>query len=36
LVLIGIAWFRMPLIWVLGVLGPVSIALTWWRRRAHG
>jgi chromate transporter len=36
LVLIAIAWFRMPLLWVLAVLGPVSIALTWWRRRAHG
>ncbi len=36
LVLIAIAWFRMPLLWVLAMLGPVSIALTWWRRRAHG
>lgn len=33
LVLVGIAWFRLPLFWVLAVLGPVSVGLTFWRRR---
>ncbi|MBF9047325.1 chromate transporter [Rhodobacterales bacterium LSUCC0031] len=36
MVLIAIAWLRLPLIWVLTFLGPVSVALTWWRRRGHG
>lgn len=36
LVLLGIAWLRIPLFWVLAVLGPVSVALTWWLRRRDG
>jgi chromate transporter len=36
LVLGGIAWLRLPLFWVLIVLGPISLALTWWRMQRHG
>jgi len=36
LVVAGIAWARVPLFWVLITLGPMSIALTWWRMRRHG
>jgi chromate transporter len=30
---VAIAMFRMPLLWVLAVLAPVSIALAWWMMR---
>jgi chromate transporter len=30
---IAIGWFRWPLLWVLLVLVPASIALAWWVRR---
>lgn len=36
LVLVGIAWFRVPLVWVLLVLGPIAIWLTWLRMGRHG
>jgi len=25
--------FRLPLLWVMGVLVPISIAFAWWERR---
>ena len=30
---VGIALLRAPLLWVLAVLCPLSIAIAWWRRR---
>ena len=36
LVLAGIAWARIPLFWVLASLGPVSVALTWYRMQRNG
>jgi chromate transporter len=35
-VVIAVAGFRVPLVWVLLTLGPVSLALTWWRMLRHG
>ena len=29
---VGIALFRVPLLWLLAVLCPLSIAIAWWRR----
>lgn len=35
-VIAAVAWARLPLIWVILGLGPVSLALTWWRMRGDG
>ncbi len=36
LVIGAVVWFRLPLVWVIVVLGPVSIGLTLWQMRDHG
>lgn len=36
IVIAAVAWARLPLLWVILCLAPVSLALTWWRMRDHG
>ncbi|MEQ8365174.1 MAG: chromate transporter [Roseicyclus sp.] len=36
LVLLAVAWARVPLIWVVLGFAPVSLALTWWWMRRYG
>lgn len=36
LVVVAVAWMRLPLVWVIATLAPLSLALTWWRMRRHG
>jgi chromate transporter len=34
LTLIGTAWLRIPLVWVIAGLGSVAIVVAWWRLKA--